>query len=414
MESHQSHGGSGAAGVWLGPLVSEAYLKDELAASAAGNEWQAGLLRALHEEGHSLRAIAGAPRAAWPRGRLVARGGGTTRLAAGLSAETLGYLNLPLVKLFRQQARLRRVLAEGLRRRERPSVVFSYNAGYPEAATAQWLQSTEGVPWVCVVADYPESTDPRVPAVRRAALDIYSRFQQQWIDNAAGRIFLSWGLFERERKGPKFHLDGGVAAVRGAGEPPDGSKRVIIYTGSLSAYAGVDLLLDAFSRVRERSCELWICGRGNLEGQVRQAALNDPRIRAFGLVSRERLDELMGQAHVFVNPRPSAVPENRANFPSKLLEYLSWCRPVISTITPGIAPAYRPFLSVVDDETPQGLADVMDRSLAISAAEAANTGARIRSFVEGHLLWSVQVRRLWQWLETECGVDPKHSAANGR
>jgi glycosyltransferase involved in cell wall biosynthesis len=118
-------------------------------------------------------------------------------------------------------------------------------------------------------------------------------------------------------------------------------------------------------------------------------------------VERDRLAGLMGQADIFVNPRPSMIPENRANFPSKLLEYLSWGRPVISTLTPGVPPSYRSILIPVEDEDAEGLATTIENTLALGSRELDRMGERIRDYVSENLLWSIQARRLRNWLEAD-------------
>ncbi len=371
---------------------------------------QIGFLEALSDQGIPVTAFGGTPHSAWPRGSVFAPAHEAWLCGGKLRTELTGYLNLPIVKLFSQHALLRRKIVRMLGDAEgRPAVVFSYNLGLPEALTGRWLQREFGVPWVCVVADYPETSDPRISRARRLAMDVYGGYQRQWLRQAAGRVYLSWSLFEEERLGPKLHLDGGIVEVHTAQRPEGSAPRVVLFAGTLSAYAGIDLLLDAFRQVKERRCELWICGRGNQEDRVLAAAQADPRIHFFGLLGREELQNLMARADVFVNPRPSALPENRANFPSKLHEYLSWCRPVISTLTPGIAPAYREILVPVEDETPAGLATVIEQAVGYSQEEREELSGRIRCFVEEKLLWSVQAKRLWDWIEAELLEDRSRS-----
>jgi glycosyltransferase involved in cell wall biosynthesis len=382
-------------------VVSEAFLQSGIAASPAGNRWQTGLLSALRALGRDIRIRGCTPQPAWPRGPLLARP------HAGASADGLldwsmqGYLNLPLAKLNTQYASLLRAVRRDVRREGAPSVTLSYNAGLPEAFTARWLQRELGVPWVCCVADFPIVSQASIGGLRRRLTARYARRQKAWLEEARGRVYLSWAMYQEDPSPHRFYLEGGVKEVhdpaprRRSGGPP-----VLMFAGSLDRWTGVELLLDALPFLRA-PFELWICGRGALAPRVEEAARRDPRIRFLGLVSREELDARMGQADVFVNPRPSSVDDNRYNFPSKLLDYLAWARPIVSTITPGIPPAYLEILTPVRDETPAGLAAALQGVLEQSPREHEETGERVREHVQSKLLWSAQARKLWAWLESE-------------
>jgi glycosyltransferase involved in cell wall biosynthesis len=312
-----------------------------------------------------------------------------------------GYLNLPLAKLTTQYSSLLRAVRRDIRRAGAPSVSLSYNAGLPEAFTARWLQRELGVPWVCCVADFPIVSQASIGGVRRRLTARYARRQQTWLEEARGRVYLSWAMYQEEPSPRKHYLEGGVKEVhhparrRTSGRPP-----VLMFAGSLDRWTGIELLLDALPFVRA-PFELWICGRGALAPRVEAAARRDPRVHFLGLVSRDELDARMSQADVFVNPRPSSVDDNRYNFPSKLLDYLAWARPIVSTITPGIPPAYLSILTPVRDETPEGLAAALQEVLEQSPRTHEEIGERVREYVESNLLWSAQAGKLWAWLESE-------------
>ena len=69
--------------------------------------------------------------------------------------------------------------------------------------------------------------------------------------------------------------------------PPPAGQRVFLFLGRLSAYKGIDLLLDAWRRA-EVDAELRIVGDGDLADDVRAAAATDRRIRMVGQVDRRR------------------------------------------------------------------------------------------------------------------------------
>ena len=390
-----------ATALWLGQLVSEELLHSSPAVGVAANRWQLGLLRALHGEGMEMRVRGCTPQPAWPRGpvRAGAHEGAAADRSVKWSME--GYLNLPLVKLRTQHRQLLRAVRREIRSAGPPQVAFSYNAGLPEAFTARDLQREQGIPWVCCVADFPIVSQSDIGAARRALTAAYAERQREWVAEAAGRIYLPWVLYQNDPGKRKFYLEGGVNQIHPpAWRADDGSPPVMMFAGSLGAWTGIDLLLEALPFIRA-PFELWISGRGALAERVEAAAARDSRIRYLGLVSQQELASRMSRVDLFVNPRPSAVEDNRYNFPSKLLEYLAWCRPVVSTLTPGIPPHYLDVLTPVREETPQGLGAVLEEVLQRSPRERLGLGDRIHSFVEENLLWSVQARRLRDWLEAE-------------
>ncbi|MFM7290288.1 MAG: glycosyltransferase [Planctomycetia bacterium] len=165
--------------------------------------------------------------------------------------------------------------------------------------------------------------------------------------------------------------------------PPEPAARAVYFAGALSDAAGVNLLLDAIPFVQDPTLQFWISGRGLLQDRIERLAATDPRIKFLGFLSDERYGELLQQAAVLVNPRPSRLIENRYNFPSKLMEYLAAGRPIISTATSDVAEHYGDRLVVLTDETPAGLARCIEHTIALPAADRAALGARSRAVVQG-------------------------------
>jgi glycosyltransferase involved in cell wall biosynthesis len=105
-------------------------------------------------------------------------------------------------------------------------------------------------------------------------------------------------------------------------------------------------------------------------------------------------------ATLFVNPRPSSIADNRMNFPSKILEYLSYAKPVVSTWTPGLSPEYEGVLVVVEQETPECMARKIEEVLSWDAEKHSAWSERITAFVTGRKLWDLQAGSLLRWLST--------------
>jgi glycosyltransferase involved in cell wall biosynthesis len=190
-------------------------------------------------------------------------------------------------------------------------------------------------------------------------------------------------------------MDGGIT-VREMADRIEHDAPVVLYTGTKGPWGGVDLLLDAWQHVRHPAARLWICGQGQHE-RLRTAASQDPRIIDYSVVSEDRLRDLTEQAAVLVNPRPPSYPGNRLNFPSKVLEYLSTGKPVVTTRTLSLAPEYDNVLLFAGDDTAAGLAAAIDRVLDWTSDERNDYRRKVSEFATEHGDWQVVTERFLRW-----------------
>jgi glycosyltransferase involved in cell wall biosynthesis len=288
------------------------------------------------------------------------------------------YINLPWIRHAAIVERLHRSHARRRSQGQLESVVLTYNVLIAHGALGAYIQARYGVPWVAVVADIPVGGAARI-------------WHDLVLQAAAGQVFLSWQTYARRRGARVLHLDGGVDRLPREDRT---STRAFLYAGSLDSYAGVAALVTAFRNVAEPNVELWICGKGDVEG-LRRLCSGDHRITIHGAVSDARLAELSQQATGFVNPRPAQMNED--NFPSKLLEYLSYGKPVITTITAGVSPDYRAVVTELADVTPGFIATAVRSVLDMTSEERGHLRLAIARFLQ-HKLWDAQAKRLLDWL----------------
>jgi glycosyltransferase involved in cell wall biosynthesis len=365
--------------LWVGPVTGPDALRDWPGLSPAANRWQHGLIMALRDAGSDVEVMGHIPEPVWPRGRLRVPAL-SERLSCGTRSRSLSYWNLPVTRPLELKLTYRSN-ARALLRARRPDGVITYNITAATYAVGM-LALERGIPWVAIIADAPAGAGERKLHDRRARA-------------ASGRVYLSWSSYQAG-KAPSLHLDGGVQTVRARPRDGEGDCRVILYAGSVARYAGVKLLVDAFELCNDDR-ELWICGKGN-DPDVAAAAGRNPRIRRFGYVTDEELVQLANRADVFVNPRGSAG--NDGNFPSKVLDYLSYRKPVVSTWTPGLSPEYRRVLVCTPDESPAALASTIEGVLCWSQARRDEYAAAVERFLVDTRSWSRQALRLREWLGT--------------
>ena len=101
----------------------------------------------------------------------------------------------------------------------------------------------------------------------------------------------------------------------------------ILFVGRLVYYKGVDILIQAFRQVR--GCELFLCGSGVLETELKQLAKDLP-VHFLGNLSDEDLNSAFADCDIFVLPSV----ENSEAFGIVQQEAMVFGKPVINTNLP--------------------------------------------------------------------------------
>jgi glycosyltransferase involved in cell wall biosynthesis len=370
--------------LWLGMLVSEEEISLNTALSPAADRWQRKLILAINSKGMDVVLLSHMPQRIWPLGRLCPTQ--HCQVADEFMSVWGSYWNLPLLKTASISKSLKRKYRELVACRGLPEAVVSYNPTRENIEVGSYIQQQAGVRWIDLCADAYDP-GPGWSEYPRGA------------DSAWGHVFLSFHAFTACPFARKLHLDGGIEPAK-IESGDRGMTKAILYTGMMSKWGGVELLLAAFGRIDDTAVELWICGQGE-NSHLTRAIKGDRRIKHYGLVSESRLDELSCRASVFVNPRPSMVEGNNMNFPSKLLHYLGYGKPVVSTWTAGLSEEYREVLFVSEQEDAETLAQTIERALRLEESELARYNDRVMSFARNTKNWDGQAERLLSWLKRQ-------------
>lgn len=115
----------------------------------------------------------------------------------------------------------------------------------------------------------------------------------------------------------------------------DKSRVKVFFTGRLVYYKGVDVLLKAFTMVK--NCELFIAGTGELEKQLKDfsaAEHLDDRVHFLGFMPDDKLKQAYADCDIFVLP---SVARSEA-FGIVQLEAMIYGKPVINTALPSGVP----------------------------------------------------------------------------
>lgn len=136
-------------------------------------------------------------------------------------------------------------------------------------------------------------------------------------------------------------------------------RPIVLYAGGLAAAYGIDRLIEAAWLLPE--VDFVFYGKGDQEANL--ANCTAPNIYYRGFADAAQLAEAMSKASVLINPRPSHADFAVQSFPSKLIEYLATGRTVLTTRILSIPTNLADYFEYIDNETPTGIADAIQRVL---------------------------------------------------
>lgn len=160
------------------------------------------------------------------------------------------------------------------------------------------------------------------------------------------------------------------------------SPKYILYTGTLNKAYGIMHLLDAFSLIKDSEVELWICGTGEAESDIKEHSQTNSRIKYLGFQMKEAVLNLQANAMVLINPRTTAGEYTKYSFPSKTIEYLASGVPVVMHKLPGIPAEYDDYIVFAEDDSDAALARALNGVICWDNGTRTAFGDRGKKFVE--------------------------------
>lgn len=178
----------------------------------------------------------------------------------------------------------------------------------------------------------------------------------------------------------------------------------VLYTGSLNKAFGVGTLLEAFSMILDPDAQLWICGAGDMENAIKEAARQDSRIQFKGFLPKSEIAALQTQCDVLINPRADRGEYTKYSFPSKTMEYLLSGSKVVMYRLPGIGQEYYHFIRTIDAPVPEAMAQAIVGAWADTDFYGSRWQEQVR-WIRDNKNAKQQVDRLMQMLRSEDGTE---------
>jgi glycosyltransferase involved in cell wall biosynthesis len=370
--------------IWIGSVFSEEQVLSKAAISPAANKWQFNFINALTKTGVKVINIGHCPERVFPFGKIFVN---KREILTPVEIELVSpsYLNLPVLRIVVINILCTLKLAFLLKRlKERPAYLIGYNTYSYNILPLLYGRYLKKIKWISMVADPMNDNTNKINPFNKLA---------------DAEVFLSWELFRSSRSQKQIHFDGGITKTFEFDKKIlQQNERIILYTGAIEQHTGIELLVEAFSLTQNKNIRLVICGKGRSEFLKLETSKNE-KVSFLGMVDEQKLFSLYLDAFLFINPRLINEKTNYSNFPSKILEYLSFCKPVISTYTAGINPVYKEIIQFVYSDKPRELADKIDEITSWDEVEYLENSEKIKVFVEKNKIWSKIIVKFNEWAQ---------------
>jgi glycosyltransferase involved in cell wall biosynthesis len=319
------------------------------------------------------------------------------------SVTYISFFNIPVLKHFSILVSALLSLAPWvLSHRHKKKVLIIYSMYAPFPAIGSILARCFGVKTVLIVPDLPEfmRIGVKTPWLLRVASKLNRVQLYFFCRDFAGYVFLTKFMAERFKVDSERYvvIEGCVNVAEALDssnkEVSEPSIRSLLYAGNLNEAYGVKMLIDGFRRLNNPSYRLWLCGAGSMKKDVEAACKADSRITYFGVVSKQKVQELSMLATALINPRTSSGEFTKYSFPSKIFEYLITGTPTIMCRLPGIPDEYFSYVYAIELESINGLSETIDYVLSLDNAQLERRGQAAKEYVIANKNNILQVGKL--------------------
>ncbi len=350
---------------FLGPLYppdqeERVYQNARAHGSSAPNVFQWNLLNGMQSvDGKNLFVFNVLPVGSWPRGHRDAFLKDADWIYQGVKGHEIGSINIPFLKQSSRARRTKKILKKTVCAGDE---IVIYSAYMPFLKAIYKLPKDIKV--TVIVTDLPEFYDlGKVSKLRSFLRKMQNRMIYKYMQRVDRFVVLTKQMCEPLKVGnrPWICIEGICNAAQKDSACLEAKTKAILYSGTLHYQYGIKNLLDAFSQITVEGAELWICGGGEAEKEIRELEKQDPRVKFFGFCSQQEVADLRAKAAVLVNPRTNEGEYTKYSFPSKTMEYMASGKPVVMYKLDGIPEEYDPYLVYAGaDDAVLGLRDALN------------------------------------------------------
>lgn len=268
----------------------------------------------------------------------------------------VSFLNIWGLRNISRKKTLKKALVDHIKKCDKSEIlIIGYSAHEPIIEAAVYAKTIDSRIKIClIVPDLPQYMN--LSSNRSNIYDFMKNIDSKKIDKYLKSVD-TFMILSKYMKEPLSIDNRPYIVIEGIAEnlvdPNHNFKRNeiknIVYTGKLLEQYGLKNLVDAFIKTDNKDLRLILCGDGDCEQYILDAAATDSRIVFMGKVSAEKAVEVQKEAFILINPRENRGEYVKYSFPSKLIEYLQTGNPVVSYYLSGMPDCYSDFLYLIED-----------------------------------------------------------------
>lgn len=316
----------------------------------------------------------------------------------------IGILNLPILKHIIIYIKLKKEINKRLENNKSNENIIIYSTYLPFMKLISQLHKKYKV--TLIVTDLPELyINSGIGFIKKQLFKLNIKLIYKYMSRVNSFVILTNQMKEPLKIGKKPYVvvEGIVNAEEMVlmTEPKVDlpGRKIILYTGGLHYKYGVKNLLGAFKLIDAENYELWICGSGEAETEIIKLAAKDKRIKFYGYVGKQEVQNLQQKATILINPRTNDGEYNKYSFPSKTMEYMATGKPVVMYKLDGIPDEYDDYLHYINGKDSKDIADKIIEICEQNEEERENFGNKSRKFVIEEKNNIIQARKIIDMLE---------------
>lgn len=320
---------------------------------------------------------------AFPNSSRLYWGSESHELDCGLKTTLCPTVNLIGIKQFSQHITSMKIIKRWLLENKNISdkAILIYSVYLPIASNIIKLCKQNNCKCFVIIPDIPKHmySNKRISGIKSYFAGKYVAEAIKIQDKFDGYIYFTEAMRNIINPNAPYCIVEGIADINA--EVNENIKKenppAVMYAGALSKKYGIDLIIEAFKELGD-NYQLWICGTGDYEAEVKKASKSNKNIVFWGRLQREEVIRLEKKASILLNLRNPKDEYTAYSFPSKTLEYMMSGTPVLTTRLPGIPEEYFNYLYVIDELEPDEIATKIKFAL---QDKESKLGSKARKFV---------------------------------